>query len=276
MNILVTGSAGFIGRSVKAELWSRGHDVVEFDLPLHDITDKPDVLRTTESVDAIVSLAGCLGTAELFETPELPLLVNAGGALNLLEACRFNGCSYVGILMPYVFPSLYSASKMYSERIATCYHKAYDVGVSHVRAFNAFGPGQAHGPGHPQKILPTFAVEAWAGRPIPIWGSGEQGCDLVHTSDLGRMLADAVNFHDEEVFDGGTGQKFSVNEVAAMVLEITGSKAGIEYLPMRLGEEETQIVATGEGWNTLGWKPEFRPEQFEEAVVWYRDVWKPH
>jgi len=84
--------------------------------------------------------------------------------------------------------------------MATAWHHAYDVGVSHVRAYNAYGPGQAYGPGHPQKILPTFARAAWEGRPIPIWGDGEQTVDLVHSDDVARMLVDALRFNDDAMF----------------------------------------------------------------------------
>jgi hypothetical protein len=96
---------------------------------------------------------------------------------------------------------VYTATKVAATRLASAYHHTHGLPVSHVRAFNAFGPGQAHGPGHPQKIIPTFAVEAWAGRPIPIWGDGNQTVDLIHTSDLARMLVDAIDHGDDVTFD---------------------------------------------------------------------------
>ena len=172
--------------------------------------------------------------------------------------------------MPPVFPSVYTATKVCAGRLATAWHKFKGVPVSHVRAFNAYGPGQAHGPDHPQKIVPTFATEAWAGRPIPVWGDGTQTVDLVHTDDLARMLVDAVDHGDDVTFDGGTGVPFTVNQVARTVLAVTGSQAGIEYLPMRDGEEPTTIVADGEGWDRLGWKPEHSDAKFAAAVESYR------
>jgi nucleoside-diphosphate-sugar epimerase len=85
------------------------------------------------------------------------------------------------------------------------------------------------------------------------------------------MLVDAVDFGDDEIFDGGTAQAFTVNEIAEMVLDITGSKAGIEYLPMRRGETPTHIRATGSGWADLGWQPEFVYSQLVDTVVSYRE-----
>ena len=196
--------------------------------------------------------------------------VNVYGTLNVLDLARSCGASYVGVSMLAVFPSVYTATKLCADRLASAYHHAYGLPVSKVRAFNAYGPGQKHGPGHPQKILPTFATAAWAGRPIPIWGDGEQTVDLVHVQDLARMLVDALDHGDDVTFDGGTGVAMTVNEVARMVLEVTGSKAGVEHLPMRRGEVPTQIVASGEGWDRLGWKPGFSADRFAAAVESYR------
>ena len=267
MRVAVTGARGFIGRVVVDALHESGHTPVDLSLETgFDVRGE-----FTLYAEACIHLAGVLGTHELFDAVHEAIDVNVHGTVNVLEACRDAGAAYVGITMPQVFPSIYTATKVCATRLATAYHHTYGVPVSHVRAFNAFGPGQAHGPGHPQKIVPTFAVEAWAGRPIPIWGDGTQSVDLIHTSDLARMLVEAVRFGGDEVFDGGTGEAFTVNEIAEMVIDITGSDAGIEYLPMRRGETPTHIHATGAGWDQLGWEPGFFYSQLVDTVVSYKD-----
>jgi UDP-glucose 4-epimerase len=222
--------------------------------------------------DACIHLAGRLGTHELFDDVRAAIRTNVLGTVSVLDACVKANARYVGITMPQVFPSVYTATKVCATRLASAYHHTYGLPVSHVTAFNAFGPGQAHGPGHPQKIVPTFAVEAWAGRPLPIWGDGEQTVDLIYTADLAKLLVDALAYGDDETFDGGTGKPFTVNQVAAMVLEITGSAAGVEYLPMRRGEVPTEIVATDvAGWRRLGWRPSFDRRDLVATVFWYMD-----
>lgn len=269
MRIAVTGGSGFIGRATVEAAVAAGHVAWSFDRSHGD--DVLGDLSGLKDADAVLHLAGMLGTAELFDAPQEAVDVNVTGTLRILEWCRAHRAAYVGISMPPVFPSVYTATKTAAVRLASAYHHAYGIPVSHVRAFNAYGPGQAHGPGHPQKIIPTFASRAWAGQPIPVWGSGEQLVDLVDARDVAGMLVDALRVGgDDTTFDAGTGEAVTVNEVAHRVLDMTGSQAGIEYLPMRPGEVETAIRATGEGWDRLGWRPTLNWDSVAAAVFAYR------
>lgn len=287
--VMVTGSGGFIGSAVVKRFKQAGIDVVEFNIPDHDVTDAEDVMDTMLGCDAVVHLAGVLGTHELFDTPRLAVDTNIHGSLNVLEACKVHGAAYVGITMPQVFPSIYTATKVATTRLASAYAHTHGLRVAHVRAFNAFGRGQAHGPGHPQKIIPTFAYNATHGLPLPIWGDGTQGVDLIHTNDLAQILFDATvhafnSGHyrslNDKTFDGGTRKAFTVNEVARMVNRMAnGSDAplNVQYLPMRRGEVATDIVATGENWQMLGYDqgygsylPTFSESQLRDTVEFYR------
>jgi len=268
MRIAVSGGSGFIGRATVTAAENAGHDVWTFDR--HDGHDVLGDLDALAGADTVIHLAGMLGTSELFDVAEAAVTLNVTGSLRIMQWCQANGAGYVGISMHSRFPSVYSATKVCSGLLATAWHQAFDLPVSHVRAFNAYGPHQAYGPGHPQKIVPTFARYAWDGRPIPIWGDGTQSVDLVHCDDVGRMLVDAVRFGDDVTLDAGTGTSVTVNEVAEVVLGITGSRAGIEYLPMRTGEVPMQIAAEGLGWDRLDWKPELDWQRIEDTVLWYR------
>lgn len=269
MRCAVTGGAGFIGRAVCHELVDRGHKPIIIDREHGiNIMDDGSLYDGTVGCDAVIHMAGVLGTSELFDNPYTAVRVNVEGTLNVLEACRAHKMAYVGITMPRVWENVYQATKQCAMNFAEAWRLHHKVPVSHVRAFNVFGPGQKLGP--VQKIIPTFATRAWRGLPIPIWGDGTQTVDLVYVDHVARMLVDALDYGEGQVFDAGTGIALTVNEVAQMVLDYTGSKGGIEYLPMRKGEHETKIVAEGEGWNLLGWHPIFRPLDLHDTLDSYK------
>lgn len=272
MNVLITGGSGFIGRAVRAALEDSGHEVDTYDrVEGKDILNRDLLMESVEEIETVIHLAGVLGTDELFDSPQTAVDVNITGTLNVLDACVEHGASYVGITMPQVFPSIYTATKIASTKIATAYHHTHGLGVCHVRAYNGFGPGQAHGPGHPRKIIPAFAVEAWSNKPITIWGDGTQTVDLISTNELAEIFQAAVWVTDDSTIDGGTGFQWTVNEVANYVIEITGSTAGVEHRPMRRGEIPTKIGATGEGWHHLDALPKFWLDELDEAIHSYKN-----
>jgi UDP-glucose 4-epimerase len=268
--IAVTGSGGFIGQYVEKVIVDNGDDFIPFDrVDGHNVLGS---LRGLEGASTVIHLAGMLGTAELFDLPERAVEENVIGTLRILEWCRDNGGGFVGITMPdSSWANVYQATKLCAMRLATAWHRNMGVPVAHVRAFNAYGPGQKHGDLHPQKIIPTFAYHAWRGSPIPIWGDGKQTVDLVHVQDVAQMLYQATRFGDDEVFDAGTGVSMPVNMVAALVNMVTGNEAGVTYYPMRAGEEpNSHIAARGEGWHRIGWTPTLDINLLAETVRSYK------
>lgn len=273
MNVLVTGSSGFIGKAVVSALSASGHKVYPFDRDNgSDIRRRACCVDSMQGKDAVIHLAGILGTDELFDAPYVAIETNINGSVNMLAACVKHNAHYIGITMPPVFPSIYTATKVSAARFATAYHHNYDIPVTHIRAFNAFGPGQKHGSVHPRKIIPAFSTEAWAGVPLQIWGDGEQTVDLIHVDDIARIFVSALENAPgkDETIDAGTGVSFTVNQVAAMVIEFANSNSQLQHLPMRRGEIPTKIVATGEGWDYLDFEPRFDPLDLLKTVISYR------
>lgn len=268
MRVVVTGASGFIGLAVIDELQVRGHEPIAVD-DLAGINILDERLRTVmKGSDAVIHLAGVLGTEELFGRIDDAIDVNIKGTARVLQACGDFALRYVGITMPRIWNNVYQVTKQASMGLADAWHRHYGVPVSHVRAFNAFGPRQKVV--GVRKIIPTFSVLAWRNEPITIWGDGTQIVDLIYVNDVARMLVDSLAFGKGEVFDAGTGTPKSVNEIAQMVLDFTGSTAGVTHGPMRKGEHGTSVVAQGEGWKELGWKPRFAASELEATIEWYR------
>jgi UDP-glucose 4-epimerase len=284
MKIAITGGGGFIGGATVKAAEQAGHEAWLFDRS--DGNDIMGDLGGLNGAEAVIHLAGLLGTHELFDQVEEAVNINVVGSLRIMQWCLDRDARYIGILMPDVFPSIYTATKVASARLADALHMNRDLRVAHVRAFNVFGPGQKWGPGHPQKIVPTFAIQAWRRQPIPIWGDGLQTVDLVHVDDCARMLVTAVqhaqyplarSLPTNPVFDAGTGIAMTVGQVAKTIARMTGwMSPELDYRPMRLGERPTEIVATGEGWGQLDWRPRWDLRLLEETVRWYKTIAQEH
>ncbi len=275
MKMAVTGGSGFIGLHAIEWGLEHGHEMWSFDR--QDGNDILNDLDDLKGAEAVIHLAGVLGTHELFESVEDAIDINVRGAARIMRWCLENKAVYVGILMPDVFPSIYTATKIASKRISDALRHSEGLHTAHVRAFNAYGPGQKYGPGHPQKILPTFARNGWNGTKLPVFGSGNQTVDMVHAADVGRMLVDAASLGrlgpflaPDIVLDAGTGVAITVNRLAEAVIRWTGGVSEVEYLTMRKGETETHIVAAGDGWEWLDWRPRHDMTLIQEAVEWYR------
>jgi UDP-glucose 4-epimerase len=269
VKVAITGSGGFIGNAVKRQLPDAG--IVEIDRRYGQDIRSSDLHALFRGCDAVIHLAGVLGTSELFDNVQEAIDVNVTGTLRVLEACRDVGVGYVGITMHDKFPSVYTATKLAATRLASAFHNAYELPVCHVRAFNAYGPGQAYGPGHPRKIIPAMSIEGWSNEPITVWGDGNQTVDLIHTDELARILVEATQFGDDCTIDAGTGVALPVNQIAELVIEVTESKAGIRYLPMRPGEVASRICAEGVGWERLSRPPRQLPE-LRETIASYQSA----
>lgn len=275
MRVLVTGGRGWIGQATCKALEKRGHLSVMFDRSdSFDVTKYETVERAVHDVDHVIHLAGVLGTHELFANPQAAIDINVGGCLNIIRACLKHDVGMTEITMPDVNPSLYAATKKCALNITEAYRHAEGLRCSYVKAYNAYGPGQAYGGDHPQKIVPTFATKGWAGEPLPVWGDGLLLTDLVHVDDVARMLVEAMSFSDGQMFDAGTGYAQTVLTVAERVIALTGSRSKIDHMDPRKGERSKSTdhdFAHGEGWDLLGgWHPVFDAERFAEAVESYR------
>lgn len=264
MRIGITGGAGFLGGYTSRECLARGHEVTVFDrydkhnLPegadmfLGDITNPVDVTELVAHVDAWIHLAGVLGSSETISNPSPAAATNILGGLNLFKAAAQYKVPGVNIAVGnHYMNNTYSITKSTMERFAHMFNKEQGTNITIVRALNAYGPRQVsappYGPSQVKKIMPAFVNNAIRGLPISIYGKGSQVMDMIYASDVAWSLVNALEYtvangHHDSIFEAGSGNSTTVNEIANLVNRVAGSDGGLIHIPMRPGEPDHSVV----------------------------------
>jgi nucleoside-diphosphate-sugar epimerase len=188
-------------------------------------------------------LAGVLGTQETVDDPLPAIEVNILGGLNIFKAIRRYEVPAANIAAAnHWMWNPYSITKKAAERFALMANKEWGTRIALVRGLNVYGPRQKAYP--VKKIMPNLILPALEGRPIVIYGDGEQIMDMIWVEDVAEIMCRALlNDHGvyTSVMEAGTGRKTTVNQLAQMVVEMVG-QGTIEHVPMRPGEAEHSIV----------------------------------
>lgn len=289
MKILVTGGRGFIGSHLVENLISRNHEVVVLDshrggqpgLRVNyvsgDIMDERLIQRLVGQCDGVIHLAGLLGTAETIDNFRDSINVNVLGALNIYEGLKRHNIPAVQIAVGnYTWLNTYAISKYTTERMALMFNKEHGTRIAVVRGLNVYGPRQKHAP--VRKVVPTFIVQALRGEALTVYGDGEQLLDMIHVKNMVEILARALDLDHgvyDTVFEAGTGTTMSVNALAEMIIELSGSASKIAHHPMRPGEPAESItVGNPETLSPLKWDPDdFLDVErgLDLAIYWYKE-----
>jgi len=270
--VLVTGGAGFIGSHLVDLFLARGYRVRVLDnLSTGKLTNLPAVhphlsfvegdIRDAETVDkivagvtAIVHLAAVASVQASVDDPVGTHQVNLVGTLNLLEAARAHGirrfvfASSAAVYgnvqalpvtehMPLLPLTPYAADKLASEYYIDFYRRQHGLDPVIFRFFNIFGPRQD--PSSPYSgVISIFMERAIAGRPITVFGDGEQSRDFVYVADLVTLLLAAVE-HDRSLtgpLNVGNGQATNLNQLLRMIENFSGAKSEVTYVDTRPGD----------------------------------------
>lgn len=244
--VVVTGGAGFVGSNLVAGLVAQGADVVVVDdfftgtrrsLPDVEIregsvTDFGLMHRVCRRADYVFHLA-CRNIIVSTQNPLDDFRVNAGGALNVLLAARdsnvekvvyTSSCSVYGNQPrlpiketdPVSLLTPYAASKFTGEAYCQAFHASYELPTTVVRYSNVYGPGQR--PENPYcGVVSRFLHDSMEGRPMRVFGGGEQTRDYTYVDDIvaATILASAAPAGN--VYNVATQTETTVNELAALV-----------------------------------------------------------
>jgi UDP-glucose 4-epimerase len=294
--ILVTGGMGFIGSHTVQRLLADEHEVMVLDrqrradpwhgavsIMLGDVNDAPLVYDAVQACDAVINLAGILGTAETIDEPSPSVTTNIMGALNVFKACRPTRARPHGVrgvqisVGNWFMHNSYAITKHAAERLALMFNAEHGTKIAIVRALNAYGPWQKHQP--IRKIMPNLILRALTGQPIEVYGDGTQIMDMIAVEDVAQILVAAVTTEHgcyDRVMEAGTGRALTVNDIAEQVIQVSQSTSELVHLPMRAGEPPQSVVlgdpATLEPLGIKSIDLIHLERGLPPTVAWYRDA----
>jgi UDP-glucose 4-epimerase len=145
------------------------------------------------------------------------------------------------------------------EFLALAHHAEHNLDCVIVRLFNTVGPRQS---GQYGMVVPSFVQRALADKPLEIHGDGEQTRCFCHVSDTIRALAGLMeNSSSGEIYNVGSEERISINELARRVTDLTGSASEVEYVAYEdvygIGIEDMlhRIPSTAKIESAIGWQP---------------------
>jgi nucleoside-diphosphate-sugar epimerase len=305
---LVTGAAGFIGRSIAAALLARGEAVRGIDNFISGRRTNLVGLEAMEFiegdlVDPATCAIACQGVEIIFHEAALasvprsvsdPVSTNLNcvtATLNLLVAARAAGVRrviYAGSSSAYgdtptmpkvetMIPnpiSPYAVAKLAGEQYMRVFARVYGLETVTLRYFNVFGPYQDP-TSHYSGVLAKFCRRMLAGEPVTVYGDGEQSRDFTYIENVvqANLLAAAAPAEQVsgKMMNAATHSATTLNKTFEILCELTGYKGKPAYEEARAGDIRHSLASIQLAKELLNYEPvvEFR-EGLRRTVEWYR------
>ena len=294
--VLITGGAGFIGAHLCRRLLNDGVEVVCMDNLLtgrveniadlfgragflfvkHDVTD---YIHVPGALDAVLHFASPASPADFERLPIEILKVGALGTHKALGVAREKGArfllastsecygdpevnpqpeTYWGNVNPIGIRGVYDEAKRFAEAMTMAYHRYHGVDTRIARIFNTYGPGMRPDDG---RMIPSFFVQALAGKPLTVFGDGSQTRSINYVDDLIEGLCRLLDSSVIEPVNLGNPQELTVLDVAQRILELTGSKSEVEFMDLPPDDPKVRRPDISRALKALDWQPRVSPEE---------------
>jgi len=302
--ILVTGGAGFIGSHLCERLLDMGNDVIcldnyftgskeniihlfdnnHFEVIRHDVT-MPVYLE----VDEIYNLA-CPASPVHYQYNGIKTIkTSVMGAINTLGLAKRTKAKILQASTSEIYgdPSVhpqpedyrgnvntlgpracYDEGKRCAETLFMNYHVQNGVRIRIARIFNTYGPRMSSNDG---RVVSNFIIQALKGEEITIFGDGTHSRSFQYIDDLIDGLIKLMDTPD--TFTGpvnlGNPEEISVNDLAKMIIRMTGSKSKIAFKPLPEDDPKQRKPDIGLAKKVLEWEPEVGLEEGLAGTIEY-------
>ncbi|SEO81583.1 UDP-glucuronic acid decarboxylase family protein [Actinacidiphila rubida] len=308
MRVLVTGGAGFLGSHLCDALISRG-DVVwcADDLStsgpgnLAHLLDDPrfhfvrgdisECLPVPGPVDAVAHLASPASPPDYHSRPLHTLAAGSRGTENALRLADRHGARFVlastsevygdplvhpqpeddwGHVNPIGPRSVYDEAKRYAEALTMAFRRSEGTDTGIVRIFNTYGPRMRP---HDGRVVSSFIRQALRDETLTVFGDGSQTRSFCYVDDLVRGLLAMLDADEPGPVNLGNPDERTVDELAHLVIEVTGTASGIRRLPLPVDDPTRRCPVVERARARLGWSPEVTlREGLGHTVEWFRTL----
>lgn len=304
--VLVTGGAGFLGSHLCERLVARGDDVLcidnfytgtkdnvaalhglpTFELMRHDVTFPLYV-----EVDEIYNLACPASPIHYQRDPVQTTKTSVHGAINMLGLAKRLKVrvlqastsevygdptvhpqteDYWGNVNPLGPRACYDEGKRCAETLFFDYHRQHRLPIKVLRLFNTYGPRM-----HPNdgRVVSNFVVAALTGAPITVYGDGSQTRSFCYVDDVIEAMIRMMDTDDSVTgpINVGNPVETPVRGLAELVLEMTGSRSPIEFLPLPEDDPMQRCPDIARARKLLDWQPTVELRRGLQQTIGYFD-----
>lgn len=274
----------------------RFEDDPKFHCVVDDVAHEAVVDQLVQKVDVIYHLAAAVGVQLIVDQPVRTIETNIRGTEVVLKhACRYRKRVLITSTSEVYGKSTqpkfkedddrimgpttkcrwaYAASKAIDEFLALAYWYEKRLPVVIVRLFNTVGPRQT---GRYGMVVPRFVRQALQNEPLTVFGDGKQTRCFTYVGDVVPALVQLLECKraEGEIFNIGSDEEVSIEQMARRVIQRTGSTSSIQYVPYAKaygeGFEDMQrrVPDTSKARELIGFVPKFNLDQILDAVVTY-------
>jgi dTDP-glucose 4,6-dehydratase len=251
--------------------------------------DVTEYLYVEGPLDAVLHFASPASPNDYMEYPIQTLKVGALGTHKSLGLARAKGARYLlastsevygdplehpqsegywGNVNPIGPRGVYDEAKRFAEALTMAYHRYHGLDTRIARIFNTYGPRMRLDDG---RVVPNFLGQALRGEPLTIYGDGTQTRSFCYVSDMIEGIEKLLFSHEAEPVNLGNPEEMSILELAHLINEMTGNKAGVAFRPLPPDDPHVRRPDITRARRALDWELKIGLEEgLKLTISWFR------